>query len=320
MSPAERARWIEREDKMPLTMQCELAGVARSTVYRRLEAATRQECIEEEDDQLRALIDEEYTSRPFYGSRRMAVFLRGRGHRVNRKRVQRLMREMGLAGMAPGPATSKPHPQHKVYPYLLRGVAVTRPNQVWSTDLTYIRLARGFAYLVAIIDWYSRRVLAWRISNSMDASSCVDCLEDALRHHGRPEVFNSDQGSQFTSDAFTGVLKREDVAISMDGRGRALDNIFVERLWRNVKYEDVYLKGYANMAELTVGLAQYFAFYNAERPHQALGYETPDHVYRAGVGGGALIVDKFGDADLEQEKIGSTGQRRAAAEVETDTA
>jgi putative transposase len=320
MSPAERARWIAREDEMPLTMQCELAGVPRSTVYRRLEAVTRQACMNEEDDRLRALIDEEYTSRPFYGSRRMAVYLRGRGHRVNRKRVQRLMREMGLAGMAPGPATSKPHPQHKVYPYLLRGVAVTRPNQVWSTDLTYIRLARGFAYLVAIIDWYSRRVLAWRISNSMDASFCVDCLEDALRHHGRPDVFNSDQGSQFTSDAFTGVLKREGVAISMDGRGRALDNIFVERLWRNVKYEDVYLKGYANMAELIVGLAQYFAFYNAERPNQALGYETPDHVYRTGVGGGALIVDKFGDADLGQEKIASTGQRRAAAEVETETA
>ena len=320
MSPAERERWIAREDEMPLTMQCELAGVPRSTVYRRLEAVTRQACMNEEDDRLRALIDEEYTSRPFYGSRRMAVYLRARGHRVNRKRVQRLMREMGLAGMAPGPATSKPHPQHKVYPYLLRGVAVTRPNQVWSTDLTYIRLARGFAYLVAVIDWYSRRVLAWRISNSMDASFCVDCLEDALRHHGRPDVFNSDQGSQFTSDAFTGVLKREGVAISMDGRGRALDNIFVERLWRNVKYEDVYLKGYANMAELTVGLAQYFAFYNAERPHQALGYETPDHVYRVGVGGGALIVHKFGDADLGQEKIGSTGQRRAAAEVETDTA
>jgi putative transposase len=227
---------------------------------------------------------------------------------------------MGLAGMAPGPGTSKPHPRHKVYPYLLRGVAVARPNQVWSTDLTYIRLARGFAYLVAIIDWYSRRVLAWRISNSMDASFCVDCLEDALRHHGKPEVFNSDQGSQFTSDAFTGVLKREGVAISMDGRGRALDNIFVERLWRNVKYEDVYLKGYANMAELTVGLAQYFAFYNAERPHQALDYETPNHVHRNGVGGGALIVDKFGDADQELEKDSSTGQRRAAAEVETDTA
>jgi putative transposase len=199
-------------------------------------------------------------------------------------------------------------------------VAVTRPNQVWSTDLTYIRLARGHAYLVAIIDWYSRKVLAWRISNSMDASFCVDCLEDALRHHGKPEVFNSDQGSQFTSGAFTDVLKREGVAISMDGRGRALDNIFVERLWRNVKYEDVYLKGYANMAELTVGLALYFAFYNAERPHQALDYETPNRVYREGIGGGALIVDKFGDAEQVSEKGSKTGQRQAAAEVAMGTA
>jgi putative transposase len=320
MSPAERAQWVERDDEMPLTLQCELAGIPRSSVYRRMEAATRQQCLNEEDSQLRALIDEEYTNRPFYGSRRMVVFLRGRGHHVNRKRVQRLMREMGLAGMAPGPVTSKPHPEHKVYPYLLRGVPITRPNQVWSTDLTYIRLARGFAYLVAVIDWYSRKVLSWRISNSMDASFCVDCLEDALRHHGKPEVFNSDQGSQFTSTAFTGVLKREGVAISMDGRGRALDNIFVERLWRNVKYEDVYLKGYANMAELMVGLAQYFAFYNAERPHQALGYETPNRVYESGIGGGALIADKYGDGDDAQEIEGTTGQRRAAVGVEMGAA
>jgi putative transposase len=301
-------------------MQCELASIPRSSVYRRMEAAARQQCLDEEDVELRALIDEEYTNRPFYGSRRMVVFLRRRGHTINRKRVQRLMREMGLAGMAPGPATSKPHPEHKVYPYLLRGVAVTRPNQVWSTDLTYIRLARGFAYLVAVIDWYSRKVLSWRISNSMDASFCVDCLEDALRNHGKPEVFNSDQGSQFTSTAFTDVLKREGVAISMDGRGRALDNIFVERLWRNVKYEDVYLKGYANMAELMVGLAQYFAYYNAARPHQALGYETPDRVYKSGIGGGAIIVDKFGDSGDEPENEGTTGQRRAAVELEMGAA
>lgn len=209
---------------------------------------------------------------------------------------------MGLAGMAPGPNTSKAHSGHKAYPYLLRGVPVTRPNQVWSTDITYIRLARGFAYLVAVIDWYSRKVLSWRLSNSMDASFCVDCLEDALREYGSPEVFNSDQGSQFTSAAFTDVLKREGVAISMDGRGRALDNIFVERLWRNVKHEDVYLRGYANMAELTVGLAQYFAYYNVERPHQSLGYRTPDVVYASGVGGGAVIVDKFGTREREQEK------------------
>ena len=313
--------WIEAgHEKLPLTRQCELASVPRATVYRRIDAASRQACEDESDLKLRVLIDEEYTSRPFYGSRRMVVFLRAAGHVVNRKRVQRLMRAMGLAGMAPGPNTSRAHPRHKVYPYLLRGVPVTRPNQVWSTDITYIRLARGFAYLVAIIDWYSRKVLSWRISNSMDASFCVDCLEDALRQHGKPELFNSDQGSQFTSTAFTDVLKREGVAISMDGRGRALDNIFVERLWRTVKYEDVYLKGYANMAELMVGLAQYFAFYNAERPHQSLGYQTPDQVYRDGVGGGALIVDRFDDDKKKSQEESNTGQRRAAEAVETGTA
>ncbi len=313
--------WIEAgHEKLPLTRQCELASVPRATVYRRIDAASRQACEDESDLKLRVLIDEEYTSRPFYGSRRMVVFLRAAGHVVNRKRVQRLMRAMGLAGMAPGPNTSRAHPRHKVYPYLLRGVPVTRPNQVWSTDITYIRLARGFAYLVAIIDWYSRKVLSWRISNSMDASFCVDCLEDALRQHGKPELFNSDQGSQFTSTAFTDVLKRKGVAISMDGRGRALDNIFVERLWRTVKYEDVYLKGYANMAELMVGLAQYFAFYNAERPHQSLGYQTPDQVYRDGVGGGALIVDRFDDDKKKSQEESNTGQRRAAEAVETGTA
>jgi putative transposase len=177
---------------------------------------------------------------------------------------------------------------------LLRGLAIVRPNHVWSTDITYIRLARGFAYLVAIIDWYSRRVLAWRLSNSMDASFCVDCLEEALLAHGRPQIFNTDQGSQFTSLAFTGVLKREDVDISMDGRGRALDNIFVERLWRNVKHEDVYLNGYGTMEELTAGLKRYFVFYNGDRPHQALDYQTPDVVYVSGKGGGAIILDKYG--------------------------
>lgn len=285
--------WIDGVDELPLSRQCELAVVSRATVYRRLTAKVPEDA-GAEDLLLCRLIDEEYTNRPFYGSRRMKVFLRTMGYTVNRKRIQRLMRKMGLAGMAPGPTTTVKHPAHKVYPYLLRGVPVTRPNQVWSTDVTYIRLARGFAYLVAVIDWYSRKVLSWRISNSMDASFCVDCLEDALREYGKPEVFNSDQGSQFTSLAFTGVLKREGVAISMDGRGRALDNIFVERLWRSVKHEDVYLKGYASMAELTIGLAQYFAFYNGERPHQSLAYQTPQTVYASGRGGGALIIDKYG--------------------------
>jgi len=310
--------WIDATDELPLQRQCALAGVSRATLYRRASRTVRDE--RAEDLLLCRLIDEEYTNRPFYGSRRMVVFLRGLGYVVNRKHVQRLMREMGLAGMAPGPATSNKQPAHKVYPYLLRGVAVTRPNQVWSTDVTYIRLARGFAYLVAIIDWYSRKVLTWRISNSMDASFCVDCLEDALREYGRPEVFNSDQGSQFTSHAFTGVLKREDVAISMDGRGRALDNIFVERLWRSVKHEDVYLKGYATMADLMIGLTQYFAFYNGERPHQSLAYKTPHEVYVSGLGGGALIVDKYNSRERTgEETVRSTGQRRAVAEAELDT-
>jgi putative transposase len=286
-----RREWIARDEALAVSRQCALAGVARSWVY----GASAGEALDALDLLLLGLIDEQYTRRPFYGSRRMVVYLREQGHAVNRKRVQRLMRVLGLAGMAPGPATSKPHPEHKVYPYLLRGVAVTRPNQVWSTDITYIRLAHGFAYLVAIIDWYSRRVLAWRLSNTLEAGFCVDCLEDALRNHGRPAVFNTDQGSQFTSAAFTGVLLDAGIAISMDGRGRALDNIFVERLWRTVKYEDVYIKGYASLPELLLGLTEYFAFYNGERPHQSLGYRTPDEVYQSGDGGGARIVDRFGE-------------------------
>jgi len=284
-----RRAWIERDAALAVSRQCELAGVARSWVYGAVGAV-----LDELDLRLLELIDAQYTRRPFYGSRRMVLYLEEQGYAVNRKRVQRLMRVLGLAGMAPGPNTSRPHPGHKIYPYLLRGVAVVRPNQVWSTDITYIRLAHGFAYLIAIIDWYSRRVLAWRVSNTLEAEFCVDCLEDALRIHGRPEIFNSDQGSQFTSEAFTGVLKREGIAISMDGRGRALDNIFVERLWRSVKYEDIYLKGYASLLELRLGLTEYFAFYNGERPHQSLGNRTPDAVYHSGEGGGASIVDRFG--------------------------
>jgi putative transposase len=284
-----RETWIDKDDEVPVARQCMLAGVCRATLY----ARQKPREVDESDLLLSDLIDKEYTKHPFYGSRRMAVVLREAGHKVNRKRVQRLMRVMGLAGMAPGPNTSRPHPEHKVYPYLLRGISVVRPNQVWSTDITYIRLARGFVYLMAIIDWYSRRVLSWRISNSMEAAFCVDCLEEALRTHDRPEIFNSDQGSQFTSDAFTGVLKREGITISMDGRGRAFDNIFVERLWRNVKYEDVYLKGYGTIVELTAGLAKYFVFYNGERPHQSLGNVTPDVIYRTAIGGGAVIVDKY---------------------------
>ena len=284
-----RRMWVGSEGDVAVVRQCELAGVSRATVY----AQKNPRPVDALDLLHGRLIDEEYTRHPFYGTRRMVVFLNNAGHLVNRKRVQRLMREMGLAGMAPGPNTSRKHPEHKVYPYLLRGVPIVRPNQVWSTDITYIRLAHGFVYLVAIIDWYSRRVLSWRISNSMEAVFCVDCLEDALRTHGKPEIFNSDQGAQFTSTAFTGVLEREKIVISMDGRGRVFDNIFVERLWRNVKYEDVYLNGYATIGELMVGLAKYFAFYNGERPHQSLENKTPDTAFLTAQGGGAIIIDKF---------------------------
>jgi len=303
-----RQAWVSFGDDVSVVRQCALAGVSRATVY----ARSRPQEVDESDVLLCRLLDEEYTRRPFYGSRRMMVFLKRTGHDVNRKRVQRLMRQMGLAGMAPGPNTSRPRPEHRIYPYLLRGVAVTRPNQVWSTDITYIRLAKGFAYLVAIIDWYSRKVLGWRLSNSMDAAFCVDCLEQTLRAHGKPEIFNSDQGSQFTSAAFTDVLKREGIAISMDGRGRALDNIFVERLWRSLKHEDIYLKGYAGMGELFLGLTDYFVFYNTERPHQSLSNCTPDLVYESGQGGGAKIVDKFCEVP-KPESTATPGQRRSAA-------
>ena len=274
---------------MPLSRQCDLAGVARSTVYVSDVAtlSTNLELI------LLAELDAEYTRHPFFGSRKMVIHLKELGYIINRKRIQRLMGKLGLAGMAPGPNTSRPHPQHKVFPYLLRGVAVTRPNHVWSTDITYIRLAHGFVYLMAVIDWYSRKVLAWRVSNTMDGQFCVDCLEQALQVFGNPEIFNTDQGSQYTRKGFTDILALHDIDISMDGRGRAFDNIFVERLWRSVKYEDIYLKGYVNIPELQLGLNAYFRFYNTKRFHQSLGYRTPDEVYRTAIGGGAIIVDKF---------------------------
>ncbi len=287
-----RQDWIDMDADLAITLQCELAGVSRATLY-----AHQNPKVESADDLLLScLIDEQYTAHPYYGTRRMVVIISALvGFAVNRKRIQRLMQSMGLQGMAPGPNTSRAHPQHPIYPYLLRGLEVTRPNQVWSTDITYIRLAKGFVYLVAVMDWYSRKVLSWRISNSMDASFCVDCLEEALRNYGKPEIFNSDQGSQFTSADFTGVLKREEIKISMDGRGRAFDNIFVERLWRNVKYEDIYLKGYATVGELLLGLSDYFVLYNGKRPHQSLQYKTPDVVYASASGGGAMIVDKYGE-------------------------
>lgn len=226
------------------------------------------------------LIDEQYTARPFYGSRRMTAWLRCEGYAINRKRVRRLMQLMALEAIYPKPKTSQPHPEHKVYPYLLRDVEITRPNQVWSTDITYIRLPGGFMYLVAIMDWFSRYVLTWELSNTLDLSFCLSALERALTK-GMPEIFNSDQGVQFTSLPFTERLEAAGIKISMDGRGRALDNIFVERLWRSLKYEDVYLKEYTEVVELMHGINSWFVFYNTERPHQALGYRTPEAAHFA---------------------------------------
>jgi putative transposase len=287
----ERQSWLGPDDSVALSTQCKLLKVTRSVIYEQKKRLLKEP--DKDELELLGLLDEEYTRHPFYGSRRMKKYLGECGYSVNRKRVQRLMQQLGLVGMSPGPNTSKPHPQHKIYPYLLRGVDIIRPNQVWSTDITYIRLPRGFVYWVAIIDWYSRKVLSWRLSNTLEAGFCVDCLEETLKLYGAPAIFNSDQGSQFTSDAFTGVLLRHRITISMDGRGRALDNIFVERLWRTVKYEEVYLKQHSNMPDLLMGLTQYFQFYNQERWHQSLDYKTPDDVYQTAMGGGAMIVDKF---------------------------
>ena len=224
------------------------------------------------------VLDEQYTQTPFYGVKRMTAWLQRHGELVNEKRVRRLLRTMGLMALYPGPKTSQPAPGHRIYPYLLRAVPITRPDFVWSTDITYIRLARGFGYLVAIMDWFSRYVLAWRLSNSLETHFCLEALEEALGQ-SQPAIFNTDQGAQFTSLEFTSRLEQKGVQISMDGRGRALDNVFVERLWRSVKWEEVYTHDYQTMQEAWRGLHRYFAFYNRERPHQALGYLTPAEVY-----------------------------------------
>ena len=261
---------------LSIVRQCELLNLSRATYYRNTGWASESE----ENLDLMQLIDEEYTRHPFYGSRKMRDYLRRLGYEVNRKRVQRLMRKMSIKSVAPSPNTSKPSPEHKVYPYLLKGLEVNRANQVWCTDITYIRMASGFVYLVAIMDWYSRNVLSWEVSVSMDDSFCVSALERALRLYPAPEIFNSDQGSQFTSNHFTGTLKDHDIAISMDGKGRCMDNIFIERLWRSVKYEEIYLNEYATVDALKKALRKYFNFYNSERPHQTFGGATPLEIYQ----------------------------------------
>ena len=268
---------INRENDLPVTRQCELLDLNRSTVYYQ-----RQE-VSEADLRLMRRIDEMHLKRPFYGSRRIRDWLQDEGHDVNRKRVQRLMRQMGITALYPKRCTSKPGKGHKIYPYLLRNLVIDRPNQVWATDLTYIPMAKGFVYLVAIMDWHSRRVLSWRLSNTMDSDSCVEALEEALSRYGSPGIFNTDQGAQFTSEAFTGVLKEAGVDISMDGKGRWVDNVFVERLWRSVKYEEVYLKAYETVAEARAGIGTYLEFYNSERRHQGMNRQTPDQVYMGNV-------------------------------------
>ncbi len=259
-------------DQLSIRRQCALVGLNRSSFY----CKGASESVE--NLHIMRLLDEQYLKTPFYGSRRMTAWLAQKGYSVNRKRVQRLMRLMGLEAIYPRPSMSKANPAHKVYPYLLRDVSIVGPNQVWCTDITYIPMEQGFMYLVAIMDWYSRYVLSWQVSNTMDTSFCLAALEEALQW-GKPLIFNSDQGSQFTSLDFTGRLEAEGISISMDGRGRVYDNIFIERLWRSVKCEDIYLKGYRKVVELEGGLTDYFHLYNNHRPHQSLGYRTPAAVY-----------------------------------------
>jgi len=257
--------------------QCELLDISRSSVYYNPVEASEYEL------GLMGLIDKQYLQTPFYGSRKMTACLRRQGHQVNRKRVQRLMRRMGIEAIYRRPNTSRRDSGHKVYPYLLRGVQIDKVNQVWATDITYIPMARGFMYLVCIMDWHSRYVLSWRLSNTLEADFCVDALEEALSSVV-PGIFNTDQGSQFTSEAFTSVLSNRGVQISMDSAGSYMDNVFVGRLWRSVKYEEVYLKVYESVAEARAGIGAYLNFYNNERPHQALDYRTPAQVFEEGWG------------------------------------
>jgi putative transposase len=257
---------------LSITRQCRLLGISRSSLYYQPKGTS------DEDLKVMKLIDQQYLATPFYGSRKISAWLGSQGHHVNRKRVRRLMRLMGIRAIYRRPLTSKPAPGNKIYPYLLRDVKITRPNQVWATDITYIPMAKGFMYLMAIIDVYSRYVLSWKLSNTMDVQFCTEVLEEALSR-GKPETFNTDQGSQFTSAAFTGLLAQNGIKISMDGKGSYNDNLFIERLWRTVKYEEVYLKAYNNGKEARISLGKFFNFYNNERLHQALDYQTPLEVY-----------------------------------------
>lgn len=264
---------IDRDHELPISRQAKLLDISRGTAY------YRPRPISPGDQALMNRIDRLHLELPFAGARMLRDLLRREGHKVGRSKVRRLMRLMGIEALYRKPKTTKRHPQHKIYPYLLRNLAVTRPNQVWAMDLTYIPMARGFVYLAAVVDWYSRRVLSWKISTTMDTHFCLEAVEEAIEKFGKPEIFNTDQGSQFTSIAFTGLLKDKDIQISMDGKGAWRDNVFVERLWRSVKYEEVYLHAYDTVSAAKAGLGRYFRFYNSRRPHSSLDRQTPDQVY-----------------------------------------
>ena len=264
---------IDPEHELSVSRQAKLLNISRSTIY------YQPRLVSEADLMLMRRLDELHLNYPFAGSRMLRDMLSHQGLEVGWRHVRTLMRRMGIEALYRKPNTSKPAPGHKIYPYLLRGIAITRPNQVWATDISYIPMARGFVYLAAVIDWFSRRVLSWRLSITMDTSFCIEALDEALRLHGKPEIFNTDQGSQFTSEAFTGRLKEESIQISMDGRGRWADNVFVERLWRSLKYEHVYLHAYESVGEARDKIGRYFEFFNARRPHSSLGAQTPDQVY-----------------------------------------
>jgi putative transposase len=264
---------IDRTHPLPITRQAQALGIARSTVY----ALPRP--VSERDQQLMKRMDRLHLEMPFAGARMLRDLLTLEGIQVGRKHVATLMKRMGIEALYRKPRTTRKHPQHPVYPYLLRGLTIDRPNQVWAMDLTYIPMARGFVYLVAVMDWHSRKVLSWRVSITMDVYFCIEALEEAIAHYGPPEIMNTDQGSQFTAQAFTGLLKEHGIRISMDGKGAWRDNVFVERLWRSVKYEEVYLHAYDTVSDSRTGIGHYFDLYNQRRPHSSLGRQTPDHVY-----------------------------------------
>lgn len=259
--------------RLSVSRQCRLLNLNRSSVYYQPVEASSQ------DLDLMRLIDEQYLKTPFYGSRSMTLHFRRLGYNVNRKRIRRLMRLMGIEAVYPKPKTSRPHPDHKIYPYRLRELTIDRPNQVWAADITYIPMTRGYMFLVAVMDWYSRKVLSFRLSNTLDTGFCLEAVEEAIQNYGPPEIFNTDQGAQFTSRAFTGLLEKHQILISMDGRGRVQDNIFIERLWWTTKYQYLYLRSFDNGSALRIGLEEWFRFYNQERPHQTFDILTPDEVY-----------------------------------------